>query len=345
MRIPSPPITVAASWLVIASVVPGVAHALCIPFPCVGCDVSGAAQVNFVRFDREAGQIHLVPNVRLVGEGDHLALVVPTPTVPTFEPSSRMLWEEADLVTGPYRQRSASSGGFGCRQTISESLSSGVTGTDILSSQTVGAFEVTVIGVDTSSSLVAWLQAEGFDVSPADSVAFAPYVDRGWVFTAMRSVDPLGDQWAVSVDPIRITYDAVEFEVPLPLLAINRASRMRMLFFVVDEHRPHLPGYETVYANRPSASELGAIAGRRPTLIQELRERWWLTRLERTYGPDDDLSEPAVMSEVLDPTEVVTVVPLRAGGVDPAWLLLVLVMGGAGVRAVARGRNGGRPRY
>lgn len=317
------------------------AQAVCVPFPCIGCDVSGAAQVTFVRYDRAAGEIHLVPNVRLEGEGDHLALVVPTPSVPTFEQASLALWSEADAVTAPFRQRAGSSGGLACNAVSVEHTVDAVSGTSILSSQIVGAFEVTVIGVDTPSSLVEWLDAEGFEVNADDSTAFAPYVDRGWVFTAMRSVEPLPATWVRSVDPVRITFAATEFEVPLPLLAINRANRMRMVFYVVDRHRLRLPGYDTVYANRLSASELDAIAERRPTLVQELREHWWLTRLERTYGPDDDLSEPATMDAVLDPTEVVTVVPLRAGGVDPALIVLVLVAGGAGLQSLRRRRRAG----
>jgi len=271
------------------------ATAICICFPCPDCAILSRGQLNFVRFDADAGTITMIPNIRVAGDSPSFSLVVPTPGLPTLEPVDRALWTEASALSAPVRRQS----GSGCGGEVLVPAPDGVLtdaedGVIVVSRQIVGGFEATILTADDADALVDWLAANDFAITPEQAAVFAPYVTRAWVFTAMKlapgnSMPPQG--WDTNVDPVAFTFESEEFELPLPLFAVNRAAELPIVVYVVAAHRMTIPGFDTVYADHVSRLEHAAMREQYPTLAALVETGEVLTRLDRTFTTDLELRD------------------------------------------------------
>ncbi len=324
------------AWLVGA----GQASAMCCPIPCDGCWIESAGQLNLVVVDRQAGRVQLVPNIRLVGQAQDFALIVPTPTVPSFDVAPASVWEELTLMTAP-APAGTSSGCGGAEQVVAVD-----TGTNdptdeagrvgVIVQETVGAFQVTVLEATDPNALIDWLVQHDFPLDGADASLFEPYIERQWVFTAMKldpmqAVMPRGG-WNTNVDPVRMTYTAENFEMALPLMSVNRAARMPVSVYVVDDHRMDLDGFETLYANRVTPAEHNAIVQKHPGMQEFVAPYRWLTRLDRTFQLEDAMDASVYLERARFNREFQRVRQAR-GTVSLEMLLLVVGLTGMARRA------------
>ena len=271
------------------------AQAVCTCFPCTDCEILNRGQLNFVVFDRENGQIQLVPNIRFTGNAADFAIVVPTPTLPRITPVPGDIWTQSSDLTRPIRTNFRNNEDFTCGTqsvdvlTPSEAADDGVI---VHNEETVGAFLVRTVSATDSGALLGWLRENDLVFSSSDSSKIAPLVDDGWFFTTMKlDTSQIGTEvpangWNTNVDPVEFSFAATEFVLPLPFLSINRASSLPMVFYVVDDHRMTLPGFATRYVNRISSPEFGRIEQSHPTVAAYLRSGRFLTRLDRTFSLD-----------------------------------------------------------
>ena len=326
--------------LVAASRLPSAnrAEAMCIPVYCVDCELQSMGQLNIVVMDRAAGTIQLIPNIRVAGNAAEWGLIVPTPSIPDLEPAYGEIWTQMFALTAPAPSDRAP-GGLGCgghTSVYAQPAGGGDDGVDIIGRLAVGAFDATILSAGDPSALGAWLNSNGFSLSPEDELKFAPYVARGWIFTAMKldtaRVEP-GDQVDVNVDPVRFTYAADTLEVPLPILSIHRAERLPMAFFVVDGHRATIPGFTTVYANAVNRSEASAVAARYPELGALIAPGRFVTRLDRIFGPDDPMDGSVYLTRAATDDQYRRTSSFWSG-LD-AWPVALLMIG-LGVTGVAR---------
>jgi len=271
------------------------ARAMCCPFPCIGCDIDNSGQATFIVMDRENGLIGVIPNIRLTGPANSFALVVPTPTVPTLHPVAKEIWQQATGLTAPPPRMFSSDGsGSGCgSEEIVAVPASETDAIEIIATRSVGSFLATTIRATDPLGLVAWLRGNGFEVTGPEAEALGRYVARGWVFTAMK-LDPASPEaqrpaggWDVNVNPVEFRYAATEVEVPLELMAINRDGFFPVVFYVVDDHRVELSGFQTNYVNQISSREFNAIDERYPEVALRLHAGAFLTRLDRTFQSND----------------------------------------------------------
>lgn len=309
-------------------------QAVCVLFPCLECNVVSSGQINLVVMDRAAGRIQLVPNIRILGEAEDFALVVPTPSVPELDPVSDVIWNEASILTRAVNLGSRNDG-IGCGESslvvfdgsAEDDLDGGVT---VINEIPVGSFQATIISSNDADSLAVWLEENEYLITPADAEKLEPLVEAGWVFTAMKlreeiSMPPGG--WNTNVHPVRFIYEADEFELPLPFLTINRAPSLPLTFFVVDDHRMSLPGFDTFYANDISMDEYRAIEARHPNLAAFLGPGRWLTRLMRTFRSDTPMDRMVTLVRSSDDAEFRLTRPqlgaLGLGGLPAALLAMV----------------------
>jgi hypothetical protein len=253
--------------------------------------------------DRERGEVRLIPNLRFRGESEVFALVVPTPARPELELASRDIWDEAFRLTAPaVGRRFADSSPFGCSDEDIV-LEPGLSQEDVAihGRETLGGFEATIISSGDPDALVGWLQENGFEIRDEDAAKFGPFVERGWFFTAMKpdTSAPGGEMppggWDNNVDPIMFVYEAGSFELPVPLLSINRAETLPVVVYAVDDHRTTFEGFQTAYANKINARESAEIAARYPTLAPFLPPGRFLTRLQKTYVPITPMDRSLVL--------------------------------------------------
>lgn len=311
------------------------ASAVCVPFPCDACWVVNSGQLNLVILDRDEGLVRLVPNVRFQGDSPQIALVVPTPAVPTLEAAPARIWSDASALTAPVPS-DADFDGFGCSQVDRQVAEPTLDDVTVLATQTVGAFSATTVESADPEAIVRWLRNEGFEVDAAAAARFAPLVADGWVFTAMKSdsslVMPEGG-WNANVDPVEFRWSGNRFEIPLELLGTNRAGLLPMTFFVLDAHRVQIPDFAVNYANRLSRSETEAIGRLYPALGRYLLEGRFFTRLDRRFTSGTPMEGRVEITWAPHDEEFRQGVN-RAGG-SAGWL--PLVAGLAALLALARG--------
>ncbi|MFQ5599778.1 MAG: DUF2330 domain-containing protein [Candidatus Krumholzibacteriia bacterium] len=310
-------------------------HAVCCPIPCDDCWITSQGQLNLVVMDRDRGEVRLLPNVNFVGMAEDFALVVPTPAIPEFEVASRDVWAEGRALTSPIPDsRPADEGIFGCADDRIAVDFGAEEADDVFVhvERTIGAFLVTVISSEDPNALVDWLAEHGFALGAEDATRFAPYVQRGWFFTAMR-LDPNdpGNQmppggWDADVHPVLFVYEAQEFELPLPIMAINRAGWMSVFVYVVDDHRMTFEGFDTDYANRLSAGEYAAIAERYPNLARFLSPGRFVTRLQRTFTDADAMDRSIVLERSPTDDEFRRTFRRRFGAIPAEFLLFAFLL-------------------
>ena len=274
------------------------AEAICCPFPCVDCNLTSAGQLNFVSFDRAQGTVRMIPNLRIIGESADFALVVPTPALPSLEATQAGLWSQAERLTQPISVDGDREGGLSCSTSDVQVGAPAPTddGVTVYETIQIGGMLATILSSTNADTLATWLNEHQYRVRPEDTARLAPYIERQWFFTAMRpdSSDtqhpmPSGG-WNTNVSPIAFTWAGDRFELPLDILDINRAQRLPMLLYVLDEHRARLEGFTTEYANHLDPSEYAAIQERYPSLALHLREGMWFTRLTRIYNYGDTMA-------------------------------------------------------
>jgi len=95
---------------------------------------------------------------------------------------------------------------------------------DILKTQQVGIYDVTVIRGDSTEAVIAWLTKDGFAFDESDEAVFSNYVARGWCFvTAKLSSNVNTDEQYVAAEgmvaPLVLTFATDKPVYPLALTA------------------------------------------------------------------------------------------------------------------------------
>lgn len=250
----------------------------------------------------------LVVRVRVTSTPRQLAWVLPLPSAPLTAPLelvegdrlfeylyhlSAPRWTEAeDVVSGAM----PSCGDHGADGDIDSA--EGVT---LLGAKMIGELEVTTLEASSADELVVWLGSNGYRV-PEDLAQVAqPYVDRKWVFVAMKLDSPIQPEGDVRLQVLHFRWQGKSPVFPIEMTRYNASEHgTKVTIFVVGRHRMEVPGMETraalvihamdtgseyswemhqedltIYAGTPEAGILDSIAG------------MWLTRLEGTYSEAD----------------------------------------------------------
>jgi hypothetical protein len=259
-----------------------------------------------------------------------------------------VLWEEASALTAPAEShRSEDDGILDCMFSNRYTPAYAATPPDVIvhGQATINGLRATILSSDDPDELVRWLNEHDYTIREDDAGRFVPYVDRGWFFTAMRP-DSAGlemppEGWDSNVDPVVFTFHAAELELPLPILAINRAESLPIVLYVVDDHRMTLPAFTTFYANRLSPEEYEAIAALYPTLSSYLAPGRMLTAMSRTFTSNAAMTASVVLERAPNDDEYRRaregggyVTPLVELGILPLPLLAL-----RGLRAIRRRRG------
>lgn len=331
------PIAMAIALLLVVAMVREAGAVSC-PFPCQGCWIRSDAQVDLVVMDRAQGQVRLVPNIRFSGMARDFALVVPTPSHPSLDLAASDIWSEAAQLTSNLGSRRTSEKGFcgcsGSRNVVSFGAVPDPAADDVIIHERlrVGRFDVTILSSSDAISLVTWLRDNGFEIQAADSLRLAPYVQRNWFFSAMKldPADPANQMpsygWNNSINPVLFTYAATDFELPLPLLAINRGYVMPLVLYVVDDHRVTFRGFTTDYANAISPGEFEAIQRSQPALSPFLTPGRFLTRLTANISAPNQVQSSIPLERAPTDDEFRRTIPRYYGALSGELFVLPIAL-------------------
>ncbi len=255
---------------------------------------------SIVIYDRENQKIGLIPQITFRGRPEDFSVVVPTPTAPAVNTVARDVLYEADLLTTSIRRDR----GSGClsgdsilvgdddgdyRYDAEVPGSAGVAeGVDIIGQQSAGIFETVTLSTTDPNALINWLQDNGYSYSANDKDILDYYIQRGWVFTAMKfkasSESGIPDYYRYNVNPVLFRYSANSLIYPLRLSSINAGDRTDVVTYILSDTKMTFPGARVEYANGIDDKELDEILERYPALGGLIGQTRYLTKLRRTFS-------------------------------------------------------------
>jgi len=115
----------------------------------------------------------------------------------------------------------------------------------------VGAFEWTVISVESSSAnpadvAVAWLQDNGYDVPSGSPKLLGPYLEAGMHLLALKLTKGADSG---SIRPIMLTYAGTQPSIPMKLTAVAANANMGVLTWVLGKSRSVPQNYLSLELN------------------------------------------------------------------------------------------------
>jgi hypothetical protein len=214
--------------------------------------------------DGETVEVHI--RIQYEGEAENFAWVIPVLSVPTdFRVGSEAFFDNIKAATVPTYgitnqfdscdmggSSSATAGGpFGSTSgTTGDAGTSGGTdtggGPTIYAQETVGAFEITVLGDGTIEEVMTWLGDNGYQQDPAAEPILGEYLDEGHYFAAIKLV---GDAGVEELHPIALKFDHSEPCVPLRLTRIAATDDMDVRAYFLGDNRVVPKTYRHVLVN------------------------------------------------------------------------------------------------
>lgn len=189
-----------------------------------------------ILFVVDGGKVEAHIQIQYEGDPAKFAWVLPVPTVPeAVEVGSQLLFGNLLAATVPmyamnYCPVLAPNGGGGVFQ-APESV-----GVQIISQETVGAYEVTVLSGQSSTEVVTWLNDNGYQQIPTAPALLDDYVARGFVFVAAKLTGGAGVD---AIHPLVVRYpdNGDGACVPLELTAVAALPDMGVRAFFLGNGR------------------------------------------------------------------------------------------------------------
>jgi len=269
----------------------------------------------------------LILQVQYDGAVDDFAWVVPLPSRPDVEAVdsgvfdalraytlARSRWNAYSL-SGHGSGRGSSFGGPGI---VREEVT-------VYEHKRVGVYDVAVLGAESLAALVDWCTSHGYRVPDEARPVLQSYVDRGWIFTAMR-IDPAakGEAGAEAlkagdIQAMRFSFRSDEAIYPLRISSINRGASDVLVYVLAEDSLVHpeflqrhpaplreFVGHHVYFAERDrekserafskffdsEQSSYRGVDAEEVTGASAVLPRWGrrtlhLTALQRTFEPED----------------------------------------------------------
>lgn len=147
----------------------------------------------------------LILKIRVVGQADRFAWVVPLPSEPQIGKEDPKLFTELfAYVEARKRQERKSDGMKGAKSAPAAVDSQPV---EVLSRQTVGEFDVAVVRENEAGGLNPWLEKEGYQPLAGAEDVLDFYRQKGYVYACMKvSGEALAKGGEVESHPLRFTF-------------------------------------------------------------------------------------------------------------------------------------------
>ncbi len=258
------------------------------------------------------------------GDATQFSWIVPVPAVPEIDVGS------LDFIT-QLRGATVPSYGIttGTNECVSQPTETGISSgflsdpdgggasiepdPEVLELSTAGAFEYVVLQGGTSTTMMQWLEDNGYAPSPIAPAIFDAYIDEGSVFVAFRLNHLAGIE---DLHPIVIRYAGTEPCIPLRLTAVAAREDMDIRALFLGEERVLPTNYRHVRLNQlrldwlQRAPNYAAVVSR---ALDEAGGRAFITE----YAGDSDIVDPTPLDATsFDATDFV--------GIDPLSVVAVL---------------------
>jgi len=179
-----------------------------------GIPVVNADQTVIILWDAATKTEHFIRQASFQSGADDFAFLVPTPSRPELDESGNAAFPYLQKLTEPETQkRKAQGGGIGCGcgtagVPLAERFPAGAA--RVVEEKRVAGFDAVVLAADSADALVGWLNENGYEFSPAAEEWAKPYVEGGWMITALKvakdkDIEKIDDK-RVSAAALRLTF-------------------------------------------------------------------------------------------------------------------------------------------
>lgn len=244
-----------------------------------------------IRWDGQTEQ--LLMSLGVLGTTPEAALVLPVPAQATVTLGNAAVWGELDTLTRPLivhekryvspfelfgNEGSAAGGG-------PPTAGAGAPPVTVLSQQTLGPFEVTNLAATDATALEDWLTQNGYTLSPGLAQAFAPYIEQGWFYIAVKLTPGSGDGLSGDLDPLQVTFPSEKLVYPMRGSANASGSELVTLYILADhrvEKTENFGDSHTGFADwvEPTALQSGS------ALTPFVNQKLFLTKFAETVNPE-----------------------------------------------------------
>ncbi len=242
------------------------------------------------------------------GDADQFSWIVPVPVVPEIDVGSLAFINSLRAATVP--SYGIVNGTNECDSGTQTGLSTGFItdpdgggvsvepGVDVIELSTAGSFEYAILQGGTSTTMMQWLEANGYAPNPLAPDLFDAYINEGSVFVAFRLRHLAGIE---DLHPIVIRYEGDEPCIPLRLTAVAAKEDMDIRAIFLGESRVLPTNYRHVRLNNLQLNWLQQSPNYPEVVSAALDEA----------GGRAFVTEYAGNSSVVDPT------PVDASAFDP----------------------------
>jgi hypothetical protein len=270
----------------------------CCPAPPGGKPVVNADQTVIIIWDAANKTEHFIRKASFKSEADDFGFLVPTPTQPELEESGNEAFSSLAKLTEPERKKVPRPGGMGCGCAMSKHEAGGLAlpqAVQVRAEKEVAGFHAVVLETKSAGALVNWLKDHGYAFSPEVKAWAKPYVEGGWMITALKvSKGKEGKQsQRVAAAALRMSFKTDrplfpyrEPESTKAAEALGASHRLLRIYFLADaRYQGELTKADpwtgrVAWANRLSSQD-------RKKALELLRlpdatgpATWWLTEFE-----------------------------------------------------------------
>jgi hypothetical protein len=326
----------------------------CCPLCPRGKPVLNADQTVIVLWDAATKTQHFIRQASFQSAADDFAFLVPTPTRPELDESGNAAFPYLQRLTEPERQRIQRpvGGGCACAEAAAPKAANRAAGAvQIVDEKRVAGFNAVVLAADSADALVDWLNANGYEFSPEAEVWAKPYVDAGWMITALKVAkdDEQTDDKKVAAAALRMTFQTdrplFPYREPDPgasAQALGATHRLLRIYCIAEARyageltRESAWSGRVAWAGRIKASDREKVLDLLNLPSTTGPPEWWLTEFEddwayRAAPADVYFSRAADQSAVKRPP-IIEYVAVRSPVDVMACALVVVIIAGPTLR-------------
>lgn len=195
-------------------------------------------------------QTTLWDQIQYTGKPGDFVWVLPTPVPADVQLADQSFFDALENQTAPRviaPPQPSGGSGFGCG---SASYAAGAArdstpGDDVtvFHMGEVGPYDTATVGSNDPMALINWLTAHKYDVPDALKPTITWYVQKKWVFNALR-LKP--DAQVSQMRPVRVVFKGLAPTFPLRMVAAGAGPSLGILLWIVADQRYMAGSYDTV---------------------------------------------------------------------------------------------------
>ncbi|MEN6370738.1 MAG: DUF2330 domain-containing protein [Armatimonadota bacterium] len=215
-------------------------------------DITEPIQKALVIYDK--GVETLVLQVSYKGSVSRFAWLVPTPSKPKVSKVDTPVFHWLHRATAPtvryWFDANHKLYAYGYPKSLTAVIPApGALDVQVLEKKQVGVYDIAVLRAGNAEDLLQWLRDHNYQIAPKLAPVVSDYIQRGWVFTAMRI--NTGHQNEVSkrlhegvLQSLKFKFRVSEPVYPLKVSALNK-GKTDILLYVLAQRRVEMPLMKT----------------------------------------------------------------------------------------------------